>query len=145
MTWNLLCTDKRCYDQHFLFYDLKQIDYGLKDIQFLLLAPLYPLLKGPVPFSGCYMKGRQKLYHFCSTCYHNIYVKSYRWKAANKSDAFSNSIFEPYRAPALLKLKTWDSIGINFSPWKFEEDILSSLEIISSQNDTLKIRKSSSS
>ena len=69
-------------------------------------------------------------------------------KNRKKSDAFSNSIFEPYRAPALFDLETCASHGINFSPLSIIRENLKKIswvvsEINSSQNDTLKIRKSS--
>ena len=77
-----------------------------------------------------------------------LWVKRYHWKTSKKSDAFSNSIFEPYRASALFELETWYSTGINFSPLSVIRENLKKIswvlsEIISAQNDTLKIRKSS--
>ena len=66
---------------------------------------------------------------------------------SKKSDAFSNSIFEPYRAPALFELEFWDSIATNFNPLSTIRENLKKisrvvLENISEQNDTLKFRKS---
>ena len=132
-----------------MFYNWLENVYGLKDIWFLLLAPLDPLSKGPAPFSWCHIKGRPKLHHFCSTCYHNIFMsKELSMKDIKKSDAFSNSIFEPYRASALFELETWDSFLINFSPLSIFRENLKKIscvvtEIIAAQNETLKIRKSS--
>ena len=77
-----------------------------------------------------------------------LWIKSYRWKTSKKSDAFSNSIFEPCRAPALFELEIWASIGIIFSPLIIIRQNLNKIsqvvsEIIPAQNDTLKIRRSS--
>ena len=77
-----------------------------------------------------------------------LWGKSYCWKTAKQSDAFSNSIFEPYRASALFKLETWDSKGTSFSPLSIIRENLKKLswvvsEEISEQNNTLKIGKSS--
>ena len=62
-------------------------------------------------------------------------------------DAFSNSIFEPYRASALFELETSDSKDTNFSLLSTICENLKKIswvisEKISEQNDTPKIRKS---
>ena len=63
-------------------------------------------------------------------------------------DAFSNSIFAPYRASALFQPEIWHSKGTNFSLLSTICENLKKIswgvsEKISEQNDTLKIRNSS--
>ena len=69
-----------------------------------------------------------------------------RKKTAKKSDAFSNSIFEPNLVSTLFELETWHSKGTNFSLLSTICENLKKIswvvsEKISEQNDTLKIRK----
>ena len=149
MTPNLLCTDRRYSDKHFLFYNWLQNVYGFKDIWLLLLAPLDPQSKGPALFPWCHMKGRQKLYHCCSTCYHKIFKrKELSLKNIEKTVRVLNFIFEPYRASVLFELKTWNSKGTNFSHLSIIRKNLKKIssvvsEKISEQKDNLKIGKSS--
>ena len=42
ITHNYLCSNIYCYDKHFFFDNWQQNVNGLKDIWFLLLAPLNP-------------------------------------------------------------------------------------------------------
>ena len=96
------------------------------------------------------MKDRQKLYHFCSTCYHKIFMrKELSLKNIEKIAGFKKSIFEPYHASALFELETSVSRCINFSPLIiFLENLkkiswVVSKEILRHKMTTLKIRKSS--
>ena len=132
-----------------MFYNWLQNVYGLKDIWFLLLAPYIPNQRSQPFFLDVIWKVVKNYTTFVLhviTKY--VWEKSYRWKTAKKLDAFSNSIFEPYRASALFELETWDSKGTNLSPLSIIRENLKKIswvvsEKISVQNDTLKIRKSS--
>ena len=115
-----------------------------KDIWFLLLAPI------DQPF--CLDVIWNVVKNYTTFALHVItkylWGKSYCWITAKNSDAFSNSIFEPYHASVLFELETLDSKGTNFSPLSIIRENLKKiswvvLEKISEQNDTLKIRKSS--
>ena len=115
-----------------MFYNWLENVYGLKDIWFLLLAPLDPYSKGPVPFSWCHIKGRPKLHHFCSTCYHNIFMS----KELSMKDIKIIGRFFKLHFRALprfgafwagdLRLISYKLQSFVYLPWKFEEDILCS-------------------
>ena len=107
-------------------------------------SPFRSLIKGAALFSWWHMKYRQKLYQFCSTCYHKIFMMK---ELFLKNNAFSNSIFELYRASAFFELEYWDSKSTNFSPLSTIRENLKKIswvvsENISELNDTLKFRKS---
>ena len=59
------------------------------------------------------MKARLKPNLFCSNIFlQNIFMKIVNArKVQKKSGVFSNSIFEPYRAPAVLRLETLKTPG----------------------------------
>ena len=111
--------------------------------------PFWSLIKGASPFFLLSHEKSSKTTPLLFYMLSQIFMgKSYRWKTSKKSDAFSNSIFEPYRASALFDLETCASQFINFSPLSIIRENLKKIswvvsEEIASQNDTLKIRKSS--
>ena len=132
-----------------MFYNWLENVYGLKDIWFLLLAPLDPLWKGPAPFSWCHIKGRPKLHHFCSTCYHNIFMsKELSMKDIKKIGRFFKLHFRALPCFSAFWAGDLRLILINFSPLSIFRENLKKIscvvtEIIAAQNETLKIRISS--
>ena len=62
-----------------------------------------------------------------------LWGKSYRWKTLKKSDSFSNSIFEPYRATALFELETWNTTGTNFNHFSITVENLKKISRVVSE------------
>ena len=77
------------------------------------------------------MKGRLKLHHFCSICYHKIFMnKEFSLKNIEKIGCFSKLDFRALpRFDAFwardLRFKRYKHQPFVYYPWKFEKDILS--------------------
>ena len=80
-------------------------------------SPFRSLIKGASPFFLMpYEWSSKTIQLLFYMLFQNIYEERViAEKYKKKSESFSNSIFEPYRAPALFELETWDSKATIFS------------------------------
>ena len=127
MTLIMLWLVRDCWDEHFLFYNLLQNIYSLKDILQILWTLLGPLFKGPTPSAWYQMKEWLKLNKLWSILFNKIFTCDVLCiKKFPKNVHFSNVDFRPQ--PSLVKSKIihqkkrkpmWYSCNYNVSSINF--------------------------